>query len=244
MKQFMNIVLPMAGRGSRFKKAGYTDSKPFIDVNGTPMVIKVIENLKLEFNNSFNFIIICLKEDFDNYQADSLLKEHFPECNFKIVTLDSLTEGAAQSVLSGKKYFDSTDPLLILNSDQLIEYNPDKAFSELSLHDGGILCFDGKGPEWSYAKLNDEGYVTEVAEKIEISNCATAGYYYWNRGRDFIKYAEDMIHNNDRSKNEFYVAPVFNYAIQDKKKIVVHMVNKIDQLGTPEYLKQYLSSEN
>jgi len=243
MKQFMNIVLPMAGRGSRFKKAGYTVSKPFIDVNGTPMVIKVIKNLKLEFNSSFNFIIICLKEDYVNHHLNDLLKENFPDCNFKIVILDSLTEGAAQSVLSGKEYFDNTDPLLILNSDQLIEYNPNRAFSELSLHDGGILCFDGKGPEWSYAKLDDEGYVTEVAEKIQISNCATAGYYYWNRGRDFIKYAEHMISNNDRSKNEFYVAPVFNYAIQDKKRIVVHMVDKIDQLGTPEYLQQYLFSE-
>lgn len=240
MKQFMNIVLPMAGRGSRFTEAGYTDSKPFIDVNGKPMVVRVIENLKLEFNSNFNFILICLREDLERYDLNLLLEEYFPTCNFKVTVLDELTEGAAQSVLAGKQYFDSNAPLLILNSDQLIEYDPGKAFSELSLHDGGILCFDGQGPEWSYAKLNEEGYVTDVAEKVEISNCATAGYYYWNRGKDFVKYAEQMIDNNDRSKNEFYVAPVFNYAIKDGKRLVVHMVDKIYQLGTPEYLEQYL----
>jgi len=243
MNQFMNIVLPMAGQGSRFRKAGYENSKPFIDVDGLPMVAKVIKNLNIEFNNKFNFVIVCLKEDYINYDIKNKLDSLFEKANFKYVVLDKMTEGAAQSVLVAKEYIDSTLPLLIFNSDQLIEYAPNVAFSQLSLHDGGILCFEGTGPEWSYAKLDDDGYVTEVAEKVQISNCATAGYYYWNRGKDFVKYAEQMINNNDRSKNEFYVAPVFNYAINNGKRIVTYMVDKIHQLGTPEYLNQYLNGK-
>ena len=111
----------------------------------------------------------------------------------------------------------------------------------MSLHDGGILCFEGTGPEWSYAKLDNDGYVNEVAEKVQISNCATAGYYYWNRGSDFVKYAEQMIAANDRVNNEFYVAPVYNYAIKDGKHIVITHVDKVYELGTPEWLEQYLN---
>ena len=239
----MNIVLPMAGQGSRFKQAGYKNSKPFIDVNGLPMVVKVIKNLNIEFNSKFNFVIICLKEDFETYNIEDTVNSYFKKGNFKYIVLEKMTEGAAQSVLAAKEYIDNTHPLLILNSDQLIEYAPNIAFSQLSLYDGGILCFEGTGPEWSYAKLNEEGYVTEVAEKVQISNCATAGYYYWNRGKEFVRYAEEMIDNNDRSKNEFYVAPVFNYAIKNGRRVVVHMVDKIYQLGTPEYLEEYLNNE-
>ena len=239
----MNIVLPMAGRGSRFKEAGYKDIKPFIDVKGLPMVAQVIKNLNIEFNPKFSFVIVCLKKDYNDYNIGKQLTFLFPQANFKFVLLDDLTDGAAQSVLAAKEFIDNPYPLLIFNSDQLIEYAPNIAYSELSLHDGGILCFDGSGPEWSYAKLNEEGYVTEVAEKVQISNCATAGYYYWNRGKEFVRYAEEMIANNDRSKNEFYVAPVFNYAIKNGRRVVVHMVDKIYQLGTPEYLEEYLNNE-
>ena len=101
-------------------------------------------------------------------------------------------------------------------------------------------CFYGEGTDWSYAKVGEEGYVVEVAEKKQISNDATAGYYYWNRGSDFVKYAERMIKLNDRVNNEFYVAPVYNHAIKDGKRIVITKVDKVYELGTPEYLKSYL----
>ena len=239
MKQNMNIVLPMAGKGSRFKKAGYTDSKPFVDVNGKPMVYRAIEHLNFVFDEKFKFILICLREDYVRYDFSK-----FQDCighnKYDIVVLDELTEGAAQTVLKVKEFINNDVPLLIFNSDQLIHYNSLDTYKYMEDFDGGIPCFYGEGTEWSYAKTED-GFVTEVAEKVEISNNATAGYYYWKMGSDFVKYAEQMIEENSRTNGEFYVAPVYNWAIKDGKKIVINIVDKVTQLGTPKYLEEYLN---
>ena len=242
MKQFFNIVLPMAGRGSRFQEQGYTDSKPFIDVNGKPMVQRVIENLNIEFDKKFKFIIITQKVDFEKYDY-SFFKEVIGHDNIETIVLDGTTEGAACTLLTAKEHIDNRTPLLTFNSDQLIDYDVNGTFSQLSLNDGGMPCFYGEGNDWSYAATNQDGYVVEVAEKKQISNDATAGYYYWNRGSDFVKYAEQMIEANDRVNNEFYVAPVYNYAIKDNKHIVITKVDKVYELGTPEYLESYLNGK-
>ena len=244
--QKLNILIPMAGRGSRFKDVGYTDSKPFIDVNGKPMIHKVIENLNVDFSDTtYRFIIVCLIEDFEKYDLENHFKDYFGHDRFNLVVLDKMTEGAAQTVLQAKDLIDNDTSLLTLNSDQMIKDGSIELFDEYKNFDGGILCFYGEGTDWSYAKSDDSGLVTEVAEKVEISNDATAGYYYWSKGSDFVKYAEQMIEHNDRqgSNKEFYVAPVYNWAVKDGKKIVISMVEKVYQLGTPSHLKSYLNGE-
>ena len=240
MKQFFNIVLPMAGRGSRFRQQGYKDSKPFIDVNGKPMIVRVIENLNIEFDKNFKFIILCQKADFAEYDF-SLFNKLIGHDNIEIIKLDGITEGAACTLLTAKEFIDNKVPLLSFNSDQMIDYDPNETYSRLSLHDGGMPCFKGEGPKWSYAKTDEDGYVTEVAEKKQISNDATAGYYYWSRGSDFVKFAEQMIEADDRLNNEFYVAPVYNYAVKAGKRIVITQVDKVYQMGTPEDLEEYLN---
>jgi dTDP-glucose pyrophosphorylase len=243
MKQNMNIVLPVAGRGNRFRKAGYTDSKPFIDINGKLMVQRVIENLNIEFDGKFKFIIICLKEDYEKYDFDKF-EDWIGHGFYDIIVLDEVTEGAAQTVLCAKDWINNDIPLLTFNSDQLIDYNPKETFERFEKFDGGIPCFYGEGTDWSYAKVDGGGFVTEVAEKVEISNDATAGYYYWKRGSDFVKYAEQMIEHNDRqgTNKEYYIAPVYNWAIKDGKKIVISSTNEVIQLGTPEYLERFIRS--
>lgn len=238
MKQFFNIVLPMAGQGSEFKEAGYKESKPFIDINGNYMIERVIQNLGIKFDSNFKFIIICQKSDFDKYDF-SFINRLIGHDNVEVITLDTATEGAACTLLTAKEFIDNKVPLFSFNSDQMIDYDANETFSRLSLYDGGMPCFFGKSDDWSYAKTNAEGYVTEVAEKVKISNDATAGYYYWSRGSDFVKYAEQMIEANDRVNNEFYVAPVYNYAIKDGKKIVITYVDKVYELGTPYRLEDY-----
>jgi len=246
MKQNMNIVIPMAGRGNRFREAGYTDTKPFIDVNGKSMVHRVIENLNIEFDETYEFILICLKEDYEKYDF-KLFKECIGHESYEVVVLDEVTDGATQTLLCAKDWINNDTPLLTLNSDQLVYYNPDETFELFEKFDGGIPCFYGKGSEkWSYAKLDDSEFVTEVAEKKSISPYATAGYYYWSKGSDFVKYAEQQIEHNDRTgiNKEFYVAPVYNWAIKDGKQIVISMVDRSIELGTPEYLEKYLNDIN
>ena len=239
MKQQFNIVVPMAGRGSRFTEQGYKDSKPFIDVNGKPMIQRVIENLNIEFDSNYEFVIICLQEDFDKYDF-RIFDDIIGHTEYKVICLEDVTEGAAQTLLEAKDIIDNDTPMLSFNTDQMIEYNP-KMFEIAKQFDGYIPCFWGDSEDWSYARTLDNGYVQEVAEKKVISNNATAGYYYWRKGSDYVKYAEQMIEENSRSNGEFYVAPVYNWAIQDGKKIGICIVDEIYELGTPEYLEEYLN---
>ena len=241
MKQNFNIVIPMAGRGSRFTENGYIDSKPFIDVNGKPMIQRVIENLNIEFDDKYEFVIICLGEDYDRYDF-SIFDDIIGHENWEVICLPDVTEGAAQTILTAEQYINNDTPMLSFNTDQMIKYDM-SMWDKFSEYDGGIPCFWGDSTDWSYARCGKGGYVEEVAEKKVISNDATAGYYFWNKGSDYVKYAKQMIKENSRTNNEFYVAPVYNWAIKDGKKIVISMVDEIYELGTPEYLKEYLNNE-
>jgi len=240
MKQKCNILIPMAGRGSRFEEQGYTDKKPFIDVNGKPMIHRVIKNLGMEFDKEYMFILICLQEDFDKYDFTEFEKV-IGHNSYDVVVLDDVTEGAAQTVLTAKHLINDDTPLMTMNSDQLVDWDIERLFEMCEQFDGVIPCFYGEGNAWSYARTLDNGYVQEVAEKKQISNNATAGYYYWKKGSDFVKYAEQMIKDNSRTNGEFYVAPVYNWAVKDGKRIGVFMVDKLYSLGTPEDLQEYLN---
>ena len=243
MKQKCNILIPMAGRGSRFEEQGYTDKKPFIDVNGKPMIHRVIKNLGMEFDKEYMFILICLQEDFDKYDFTEFEKV-IGHNSYDVVILDDVTEGAAQTILQAKDLINDDTPLMTMNSDQLVDWDIERLFEMCEQFDGVIPCFYGEGNAWSYARTLDNGYVQEVAEKKQISKYATAGYYYWKKGSDFVKYAEQMIEDNSRTNGEFYVAPVYNWAVLDGKRIGVFMVDKCYSLGTPEDLQEYLSGQD
>ena len=240
MKQKCNILIPMAGRGSRFEEQGYTDKKPFIDVNGKPMIHRVIKNLGMEFDKEYMFILICLQEDFDKYDFTEFEKV-IGHNSYDVIILDDVTEGAAQTILQAKDLINDDTPLMTMNSDQLVDWDIERLFEMCEQFDGVIPCFYGEGNAWSYARTLDNGYVQEVAEKKQISKYATAGYYYWKKGSDFVKYAEQMIEDNSRTNGEFYVAPVYNWAVKDGKRVGVFMVDKLYSLGTPEDLQEYLN---
>jgi HAD superfamily hydrolase (TIGR01509 family) len=235
----LNVLIPMAGAGSRFESAGYTFPKPLIDVNGKPMIQVVIENLNLEAN----YIFVVQKKHREKYNLDSLLNLITPNC--KIVETDGITEGAACTALLAKEYINNENPLFFANSDQFVEWDSNEFMYKMqeTQVDGGIVTFVATHPKWSFAKVNQvTGLVEEVAEKNPISDIATVGYYYWKHGSDFVKYAEEMIEKDIRVNNEFYVCPVFNQAINDNKKIRTFNVKSMWGLGTPEDLKYFLEN--
>ncbi len=234
----LNVLIPMAGAGSRFSQAGYTFPKPLIDVKGKPMIQLVVENLNIKAN----YIYVVRKEHRKKYNLDTLLNLITPNC--KIVEVDELTEGAACTALLAKKYINVNKPLFFANSDQFVEWDSNEFMYKMNETDadGGIVSFRSTHPKWSFAKINEKGYVTQVAEKNPISDIATVGYYYWKKGSDFVTYAEEMIDKNIRVNNEFYVCPVYNQAIEDGKKIRTFDIPKMWGLGTPEDLKNYLEN--
>ena len=234
----MNVLIPMAGAGSRFQQAGYTFPKPLIEVDGKPMIQVVVDNLNIDAT----FIYVVQKEHRVKYNLDTLLNLITPNC--KIVEVDGLTEGAACTTLLAKEYINTDAPLVMANSDQFLEWDSNEFMYKMIEQsvDGGIVTFTATHPKWSFAKIDEYGYVTEVAEKNPISDIATVGVYYWAKGSDYVKYAEQMIEKNIRTNNEFYTCPVFNEAVGDGKKIKTFNIDKMWGLGTPEDLKYYLEN--
>jgi HAD superfamily hydrolase (TIGR01509 family) len=234
----MNVLIPMAGAGSRFARAGYTFPKPLIEVNGKPMIQVVVENLNVDAH----FIFLVQKDHYEKYNLKQLLNLIAPGCD--IIQVDGLTDGAACTTLLAKELIDNDSPLLMANSDQFVEWNSNECLYAFTADgvDGGIITFKATHPKWSFARLGADGFVSEVAEKNPISDNATVGIYYWKKGSDYVKYAEQMISKDIRTNGEFYVCPVFNEAIGDNKKIRVKEIEKMWGIGTPEDLNYFLEN--
>ena len=234
----LNIVIPMAGRGSRFADAGYQLHKPLIDVCGRPMIEVVVRNIRPR--REHRFIFICQEEHLKKYGLAEKLERMAPGC--EIVTIDHITEGAACTVLLAEGYIDNDDELMIANSDQFVDTDINAYLAAMGDHDGLIMTMPASDPKWSYIRYDEEGFVTLVREKEVISNQATVGIYNYRHGSDFVKYAKRMIAKNIRVNNEFYVAPVYNEMIEAGKKLAFRDVGeKMYGLGTPEDLKAFMA---
>lgn len=236
----INVVIPMAGLGSRFVEAGYSKPKPFIDVKGIPMIIRVIENLRIE---NAHYYLIARKEHL--LAEAHLVSEIEKKYNVTFIGIDQLTEGTACTVLYARKYINNQLPLLIANSDQIVDIDINEFIEDNFLRnlDGSILTFRDaeRNPKWSFAKVDNSGLVLEVKEKQPISDLATVGIYLFSRGADFVNSTIDMIIHNERVNNEFYTCPVYNYLIAEDLKIGVYTIDQclMHGLGTPSDLIKY-----
>ncbi len=238
----INIVIPMAGHGSRFSKAGYKDPKPLISVNGKPMIELVINNLKP--SKMHRFIFICQSEHLNNYPLRALLEEKAPGC--KIIEVTEVTAGAACTVLLAKEFINNQDQLMIANCDQYIDVDINEYLAALDdvSADGLIMTMKAYDNKWSFIKLNEKNEITLVVEKEVVSDEATVGIYNYQHGSDFVVASEAMISKNLRVNNEFYVAPAYNEMIQRGKKIKYFNIGNLGEgmhgLGTPEDLRKFL----
>ena len=238
----LNIVVPMAGAGSRFSAAGYTNPKPLIDVGGIPMIQLVIENLAPK--KQHKFIFICQHSHVKKYGLISKLQNWSPGC--QIITIDGVTAGAACTVLEAREFIDNDAELMIANSDQYIDLDINEylRFSAAKDVDGVIMTMKAGDPKWSYVGLNSGGAVQRVVEKEVISNEATVGIYNFSRGCEFVRAAMAMIASKDLVNGEYYVAPVYNYLI--KQGGIVKCFNIGEEfsgmfgLGTPADLECFL----
>lgn len=226
----------MAGLGSRFVAEGYTDIKPLIPIFGKPMIEHVVDSFTIDAD----WVFIVQKNHRDAYNLDSVLSNIKPGCKI-IDTGGGLTEGAACSVLLAKEFITDA-PLIVINSDNIIIWDQTQYASLMQHADGFMLCFKDTDPKWSFAKTDDRGVVTEVAEKLPISDNATAGLYAWKSGLSFIAAAEQMIKKNIRTNNEFYICPIYNENIKMGHSICISEVTKMHGVGTPADLRKYISS--
>lgn len=238
----LNIVIPMAGAGSRFAKAGYVDPKPLIKIHGVPMIRVVIENLRPSVPHRFIFVV--QRSHVGAYDLQVKLNDWAPGA--VLIELDGLTEGAACTVLAAKKLINNDSQLMIANSDQYVDCHIDTYLNELDrgVLDGLIMTMKASDPKWSYVGLDQNHRAERVVEKKVISDEATVGIYNFRRGSDFVSAAEQMISANERVNGEFYVAPVYNQLISNNQSIGVYNIgsetNGMYGLGIPADLDLFL----
>jgi len=239
----LNIVIPMAGRGSRFANAGYELPKPLIPIHGHPMIRIVTRNLRP--HQPHRFIFLCLQEHIEKHGVDRLLRGWEPGC--EIVIVDQVTEGAACTVLLAKELINNGDSLMIANSDQWVDTDINAYLDTMiALNlDGLIMTMWADDPKWSFVRLDKKDLVTEVVEKEVISNEATVGIYNFRRGSDFVAAAEKMIEKGLRVNGEFYVAPVYNELISAGQSIGYFNIGKAGSgmygLGVPEDMNLFIN---
>jgi NDP-sugar pyrophosphorylase family protein len=240
----LQVVIPMAGRGSRFAEAGYEKPKPIIEVLGQPMIELVVKNLRPSRTQRFVFIIQAVHDA--EYAVRDTLRDIAPGC--EIIELDGVTRGAAETVLAARPVLDLDAPLLIANSDQFIDASIDEFLQagDSGAPDGLVMTMWADDPKWSFVDLSDNGSITRVVEKEVISNEATVGVYWFRRAGDFLAGADAMIADDERVGGEFYVAPVYNRMIAAGAVVLPWSVgavgNGMHGLGTPDDLEAFLSA--
>ena len=237
----MNIIIPMAGNGQRFVDAGYDLPKPMIDVLGKPMILRVLENLDID--GKYHFIV--RKEHQEKYQICDLLRSLIPDC--EIIQLSELTEGATSSVLKAfTDKIDLEDELIVTNCDQIFIWNKQLFFNVADDSDGTLLCHRYSDSKWSYCigQVNSSNYmnVSYVVEKPNIIpeySYANVGLYHWKLTKRFYNDALRMIKEGNKTKNEYYISPLYNYLCDEGKVVKSVLCTEMYGIGTPEDLKNY-----
>lgn len=238
----LNIVVPMAGRGSRFAAVGWDIPKPLIPVHGRAMIEVVVNNLRP--SRDHRFVFICQRTHILDYRLPALLERVAPNCS--VIPVDGVTAGPACSVLLAVDQIDNDDPLMIANCDQWIDCDIDEylSYAPSAANSGLIMTMTAQSPKWSFIRRDADHRVVEVVEKQVVSNEATTGVYHFARGKDFVSAAAEMIRRDERVNGEFYVAPVYNRLLARSGLIRTFCVgtdeNGMFGLGTPEDLERFL----
>ncbi|MEK7616877.1 MAG: sugar phosphate nucleotidyltransferase [Patescibacteria group bacterium] len=251
----MKVVVPMAGKGSRFSDAAHLNSeykkpKPLISIKGKPMIVWAIESLKKFNPKPQDLIFICRQDHEDDFQISRSLKDLFGD-QIKIVLIAQITKGAAETVLKAKEYISSDEDIIVSDSDHYFDgsflYN--KVSGKDSETEGVIPVFKppDKDPKWSFSLVEKGDTVTAVGEKDKELAAkgayANIGGYYFTHGNVFVKEVEGAILENDltgdEGKKEFYVAPIYQRLISKGKKIIAAITPNVWGLGTPKDVEYF-----
>lgn len=231
MKKY-NLLLPIAGKAQRFLDAGYTMPKPLILANHKHVIDWSLESVDY---SECNLIFIVRLDHIYNFSIDKILKQKFGD-DIQIVVLDKITRGALETCVLAEQYIDNDIPLLIYTPDVYFE----PQFKPSAIPDdseGFLLTFLANSADHSYSQCDINGKVSRVVEKEVISEHANVGLYYFNSGKEFLKYGKEVIDNNMLVKNEFYIAPMYNLMIRDGKYVTCSDTEKMHVLGTPSTLE-------
>lgn len=252
----MKVLIPMAGAGSRFTSAGYSDHKPVIPVSSRrdleimPMVIAAVADLPVDIDAPGTELMFIVRDFHVTDGVTRLLSARFPNCQFTV--LDALTEGQASTCLAARSFIQGQEPLLIAACDNGMEMSRSDFEAKAKSADALVLTFRGNeavlaNPK-AYGWLRTEGdAVLAVSIKQPISDRpmddhAVVGTFWFRHGDDFLRYADTMIAANDRINNEFYVDQIFKYLVADGRSVRVAEISRYICWGTPQEYENYEST--
>ncbi|WP_320820882.1 glycosyltransferase family 2 protein [Thalassolituus sp.] len=235
----INLVVPMVGSSQFFDDATYKYPKPLLEINGKTMIELFIDNFRKIFQN-INFIFVVNEEDCRKFHLDNILNI-LTENNCEVIKISNQTKGAACSVLMAIKSINNDLPLIISNSDQILDVDFSDVISSFRDVDAGVITFDSVHPRWSYVREDGKGGVVETAEKKPLSNKAIAGFYYFSKGVDFVNSAFEMIKKDASIDRNYYISPVFNELVLSNKKIKSFHIEtgKYHTFYTPQKIEEY-----
>ena len=240
----LHIIMPMAGEGSRFAKAGWTTPKPLIELRGVPLFQRAIGSVALP-GVEMKYSFIVRQEHIDKQHIDRLIQDILPEA--RIFSVLKTTRGAVETCLVAEAAIDDDDAVVVMDCDlefRSVGYNQlvSKALSlPADEADGGALVsFESDNPRYSYALVDDGGRVLRTAEKEPISNHALCGAYFFGSGKDFKRIAHQLLDDGTHGKAEFYVSLLYNYLLAEGKIVRLATMEEYYSYGTPEELKNYL----
>ncbi len=228
----MKILVPMAGRGSRYANRGFETPKPLIEIAGRPMLLWALDSLA-EIACS-EIIFVLLAEHEAQYKVTDLVRAN-TTVKTTFVTIPEVTQGQLCTILAAQQYIDTEEDVLIVASDTFIKSDLGNDILHKTSDCAGIISvINLPGEQWSFAKTDAAGRVVAVAEKVRISDHASNGLYYFSKGADLVKYGQEMIRRDERTRGEFYVIPVYQKMIDDGKTIVLSQAAEMWDMGTPE----------
>jgi len=235
----INILIPIAGKTDFFSENDYPFPKPLIEFNGKTMIEHVIDNFS-SIKEKKQFIFIVNSDDCKKYHLDNVLNiltEH--KCT--IIKIDNETKGAICSAMLAIRYIDNETPLIISNADQLFDINLQEVVESFKKNSAGIITFESIHPRWSYVRLDENNQVVETAEKRPISKFAIAGFYYFNKGSDFISSSSRTIKKDANVNGLYYIASSLNELILKNKTINIFRIenSKYHTFYTPQKIKEY-----
>lgn len=240
----LHIIMPMAGEGSRFKKEGWTTPKPLIELNGIPLFKHAISSVSAD-DISLKYSFIVRQEHIDEYKIDEGIKSFQPDANIFSVLMT--TRGAVETCLIAESAIADDDAVIVMDCD--LEFRSTKfikiikeilAQSVDEASGGALVSFESNEPRYSYAALDEDGFVTRTAEKEVISNHALCGAYFFSTGKRFKQVAHKLLNEPEFKKPEYYVSLLYNYLLADGEKVRLAPMEEYYSYGTPEELKQYL----
>ena len=233
----MNVVIPMAGRGSRFAEHGVEIPKPLIPVCGKPMFAWALESL--EDVTYQRVVFVTLAEHADRYDVEAVIRRHVGSAA-EVLVIDEVTEGQLCTVLAAREHLDADEGVLIASADTYVRSDLGRDIRNRASDCRGVIsvaCMPGD--RWSFARVDGDGKVVQVAEKKRISPHASTGLYYFSSGREFLAVAEEMIRREEKTRDEYYVIPVYQTYIERGWPVELSHAHEMVDMGTPATLAAF-----